>query len=135
MKIRRERAHDCGLTNLDFRTKGQLDKVDHFEPSLKFSDFGTMSKSVYKRMPSAATFKEQVAISGGWLNSKNQNANHKSTRYETSGEFYASKGKKAKAPVLMARPREAQLEDIKWNDKAFTGDSAKNAAQLTFFAR
>lgn len=71
MKIRRERAHDCGMTNLDFRTKGQLDKVDHFEPSLKFSDFGTMSKSVYKRMPSAATFKEQVAISGGWLNSKN----------------------------------------------------------------
>ena len=46
-----------------------------------------------------------------------------------------NKGKKAKAPVLMARPREAQLEDLKWNDKAFTGDSAKNAAQLTFFAR
>lgn len=35
----------------------------------------------------------------------------------------------------MARPREAQLEDMKWNDNAFTGDSAKNAAQLTFFAR
>lgn len=35
----------------------------------------------------------------------------------------------------MARPREAQLEDVKWNDKAFTGDSSKNAAALTFFAR
>jgi hypothetical protein len=51
---------------MDFRTKGQLDSVDHFEPSLKFMDFGTMSKTQYKRMPSAATFKEQIAISGGW---------------------------------------------------------------------
>jgi len=24
---------------------------------------------------------------------------------------------------------------MKWNDKAFTGDSNKNAAALTFFAR
>ena len=30
MKIRRERTHQSGLTNLDFRTKGDLDKVDHF---------------------------------------------------------------------------------------------------------
>lgn len=35
----------------------------------------------------------------------------------------------------MGLVREAQLEDIKWNDKAFTGDSAKNTATLTFQAR
>jgi hypothetical protein len=35
-------------------------------------------------MPSAATFKEQVAISGGWLNSKYQNEFHKNDRYETA---------------------------------------------------
>jgi len=28
-----------------------------------------------------------------------------------------------------------ELEDIKWNDKVFTGDSSKNAAELTFYAR
>ena len=84
MKIRRDRAHQSGLTNLDFRTKGQLDNVDHYEPSLKYTDFGTMTKKLYTRMPSAATFKEQVAISGGWLNSKYKNDFHKSTRYETA---------------------------------------------------
>lgn len=132
MKIRRERTHQSGLTNLDFRTKGQLDNVDHFEPSLKFTDFGTMSKTQYKRMPSAATFKEQVAISGGWLNSKFQNETHKSTRYETANQFYTSKGKKFRAPIKMGMVREAQLEDVKWNDKVFTGDTAKNTATLTY---
>ena len=86
-------------------------------------------------MPSAATFKEQLAISGGWLNSKFQNQMHKSTRYETANEFYTSKGKKFRAPIKMGMVREAQLEDIKWNDRAFTGDSAKNTATLTYQAR
>ena len=58
MNIRRERMHQSGLTNLDFRTKGELDKVDHFQPNQKFTDFGTMTKSQYKRAPSMATFKE-----------------------------------------------------------------------------
>ena len=58
MKIRRERQHQSGLTNLDYRTKGELDKVDHFNPSLKFADFGTMTATRYNRVPSAATFKE-----------------------------------------------------------------------------
>jgi hypothetical protein len=58
MNIRRERMHQSGLTNLDFRTKGEPQHADHFNPSLKFSDFGTMSKTNYKRVPSAATFKE-----------------------------------------------------------------------------
>jgi hypothetical protein len=35
----------------------------------------------------------------------------------------------------MGMVREAQLEDMRWNDKAFTGDSAKNTATLTFQAR
>ncbi len=30
MNIRKERTHLAGLSNLDFRTKGELDKVDHY---------------------------------------------------------------------------------------------------------
>ena len=69
---------------MDFRTKGDLDKVDHYQPTQKFTDFGTMSKTQYKRMPSAATFKEQVAISAGWLNSKYKNDQYRNSRYETA---------------------------------------------------
>ena len=58
MNIRRERTHQSGLTNLDFRTKGDLQQVDHYQPSLKFSDFGTMTKKNYTRVPSEIGFRE-----------------------------------------------------------------------------
>ena len=58
MNIRKERMHQSGLTNMDFKAKGELSKVDYYNPSLKFTDFGTMSKTMYKRVPSASTFKE-----------------------------------------------------------------------------
>jgi hypothetical protein len=68
MNIRRDRTHQCGLTNLDYRTKGEVDSVDKFNPSLKFADFGTMGKSQFKRMTSAAAneFKDRVKLTGGW---------------------------------------------------------------------
>jgi len=47
-----------------------------------------MNRTQYKRNPSAATFKEQVALSGGWLNSKYKNELYKNSRYETAGQFY-----------------------------------------------
>ena len=93
MNIRRERTHQTGISNIDFKKKGDPSQVEHFQPSLKYSDFGTMNKARYQRMPSAATFKEQVAISGGWLNSKNKNEAFKSAKYETANEFYQTKGK------------------------------------------
>ena len=50
-------------------------------------------------MPSAATFKEQVALSGGWLNSKYKNEGFKQSRYETAYDFYKSKGRKFRAAI------------------------------------
>lgn len=47
-----------------------------------------MNKSQYKRAPSCATFKEQVALSGGWLNSKYRDDKAKNIRYETAKQFY-----------------------------------------------
>ena len=50
-------------------------------------------------MPSAATFEEQVALSGGWLNSRHKNEHFKASRYETANDFYKSKGKKFRAQI------------------------------------
>lgn len=47
MNIRRDRTHQCGLTNLDFRTKGESETLDKYKPTLKFADFGTMGRSQY----------------------------------------------------------------------------------------
>jgi len=45
MNIRKERTHQCGLTNMDYRTKGDMESLERFHGSLKFSDFGTMGRS------------------------------------------------------------------------------------------
>lgn len=68
MNIRRDRTHQCGLTNLDYRTKGEVESVERFNPTLKHADFGTMGKSQFKRMTSAAAteFKDRVKLTGGW---------------------------------------------------------------------
>ena len=127
MKIRRDRTHQSGLTNVDFRTKGELNKADHHNPSLKYADFGTMKRSQYKRNPSAATFKEQVAQTAGWMQSKYRVGDvFKNARYETASHFYLTNNKKSKIPERMSVHREAQLENARWSDKLFTGDSVKN---------
>ena len=51
-------------------------------------------------MPSLKNFKEQVAISGGWLNSKFKNEMFKNPKFETATAFYQEKAKRAKFPVM-----------------------------------
>lgn len=60
MNIRRDRTHQCGLTNLDFRTKGDFEAIDRYQPDLKFADMGTMGKTAFKRMTSTDNLKDKV---------------------------------------------------------------------------
>lgn len=48
MNVRKQRTHQCGLTNIDFRTKGDINAVDKYNPSLKYTDMGTMTKTNFK---------------------------------------------------------------------------------------
>ena len=64
MNVRKQRTHQCGLTNVDFRTKGDFASADRFNPSLKYADVGTMGKSTFKqRVPSEAPLNSQKKIS------------------------------------------------------------------------
>jgi hypothetical protein len=45
---------------LDFRTKGDFDNIDRYQPDLKYADMGTMGKTAFKHMGSAETFKQAV---------------------------------------------------------------------------
>ena len=88
MKIRKDRTHQCGLTNLDFRTKGDVENLEKFHGSLKYADFGTMGKSQYKRLSSAANFEDQLKITSGFKPLPKANP-----RNETTTDFYKSKNK------------------------------------------
>ena len=94
-----------------------------------------MNKSAYKRPPSAIAFKEQVAQSGGWLNSKHRNELQKNPKYETAAEFYASQGKKPKETIKIPVLRSAQLENTHWSGNIFTGDNKNTTATTAFHVR
>jgi hypothetical protein len=76
------------MTNIDYKTKGEIDKYQKFNGSLQFASFGTMGRNSYSRLPTDISFKEQVAQSGGWLKSKNHSALKNNPRFETSMQFY-----------------------------------------------
>jgi len=67
MNVRKQRQHQCGLTNVDYRTKGDINSVDRFNPSLKYTDMGTMSKTNFKHaLPKELEAKEKWKTQGGW---------------------------------------------------------------------
>lgn len=98
MNIRRERTHQCGLTNIDYRTKGDVQSLDRYQANLKFADMGTMNRTGYNRGPDPSlTFKEQVKNAGGWGTQRKDDPKDGNSR-----TFYSMNNKKMKAPVLVA---------------------------------
>ena len=93
MNIRKERVHNCGLTNLDYRTKGDIESIDRYHTTLKYADFGTMGKSQYKRLVSAENPLDQLKITGGFKTFTKPNP-----KVETTTDFYKTKNKNIKAP-------------------------------------
>lgn len=109
MNIRKQRTHQCGLSNVDFRTKGDSAAQDRFNPTMKFADVGTMGKHAFKQTGS-------LTISN--------------PKEDTTMQFYNAQGKKPKAPVLMANKTTTQLEPDKWTPDVFTGDNPRTTAKL-----
>ena len=71
MNVRKQRTHHCGLANIDFRTKGDTENNERYNPSLKFTDVGTMTKSQMK-MTGASSIDplESLRTNNGWAVSK-----------------------------------------------------------------
>ena len=59
----------------------------------------------------------------------------KNARYETASNFYMVNNKKHRIPERMSNNREAQLENVRWSDKLFNGDSVKNVGIKAHDAR
>lgn len=130
MNIRRDRTHQCGLTNLDFRTKGDFESLDRYQPSLKMTNFGTMGKSQYKRMVYTESVQEQAMITGGFKKQKKLDP-----KTETTADFYKGREKAQKNSVKIGKTKDNELEDEHWTDKVFTGDNPKLTAFLSMQAR
>ena len=61
MSLKRPRIHQCGFTNIDFRTKGDFESLKLYEPWQIPKEFGTMGKSHY--YPSFTEAKKIFSVS------------------------------------------------------------------------
>ena len=124
MNVRKPRAHQCGLTNVDFRTKGDTASVDRYNPSLKYTDMGTMSKTKFKQsLPADADLKEKWKTEGGWLPMKKADA-----ITDDATAFYEEHKKQVKRSVNIGNAHD-ELQPEKWTDHVFTGDNVNTTAR------
>jgi Ca2+-binding EF-hand superfamily protein len=125
MNIRRERTHQCGLTNIDFKTKGDSEALAKYKPDLKYTNFGTMSKTAFKASTATTSFnmtKQKTGMHQPYV---------PDPKRQTTEQFYATQGKRLTAPAATFGKRATQLEADRWNDNVFTGDTANFQADLT----
>ena len=123
MNRRRERVHQCGLTNIDFKTKGDSSAMNIFKPNLKYSNFGTMGKTGFKENPYSTFMKMKTKIG--------MNSETPDPRTLTTQQFYKQQGKRINAPTAIVNKRTTYLEDNKWTDNVFTGDKPEFQIDLT----
>lgn len=130
MQLRRDRTHNCGLTNVDFRSQKDKEKVSLFHDPYKSTYFGTMGRSQLLNIKSPDNNKEKLSITSGFhlYNKPNQ-------KIDISKEFYLDNNKKLLNKAEMTRTRHQLLDPALFNDQVFNGEHFKGKYWFEFKAK
>ena len=121
MQVRKERTHACGLTNLDFRTKGDLANEDKFHFTTIRSNFGTMGRKGFQpKVPKRSSTP---------LNPCSQFPMNEA-RTRTTHDFYETIGKKVRAPTMTAKARSRFFGEDHRLDRIFNATNEGHEARL-----
>ena len=122
MSLKIRRIHFSGISNLDFRTKGDQARVKFYQPYHESKPFGIQGLSNYKLPPSVhkKLFKPTRGINEGKF-LKNEMPNPKI--YETA-LFYRNNSMKIKPKVFLTVERSKQLDTSEFRGgEEYNGDS------------
>ncbi len=127
MQIRRERTHNCGLSNVDFRRLNDKPKIRQFSEDTRETKVGTMGRTglAYEFEHCGFGRPDTLLVNGGFKIPEPPNP-----RAATASEYYRQHGKPLRKPASVQRRRTKQLEDGIWNEKKFTGEDVK---ELTWY--
>ena len=122
MSLKVRRFHFSGISNLDFRTKGDIDRIKFYEPFHESKTFGTQGLSNYK-LPSPVhneLFSPTKGLNEGKF-VKNEMPNPKI--YETA-LFYKNNHIKIKPKIFLRVQRSKQLDTSEYSGgQEYNGDS------------
>ena len=107
MNIRRERSHRCGHTNIDFRTKNDVDSIRTFMPWKSKKEFGTMGNNFYSL--SFNEKKKLMKVTENLNTIKNIHDEIPDPKYYKTAQFYQSNNMQIKKKAMTSDERLAQL--------------------------
>ena len=121
MNIRRERLHQCGHTNIDFRTKNDVDSIKTFMPWKSKKDFGTMGNNFYS-LPFNEK-KKLMKVTESINTLKNSHDVIPDPKYYKTAQFYQLNNMQIKKKAITNDERIAQLDESFKGKEKFTGES------------
>ena len=121
MSLKRPRIHQCGFTNLDFRTKGDFESLKLYEPWQIPKEFGTMGKSFY--YPSYSDAKKIFSVSKSLNKLKNIVHGSPDPKAYPGCLYYKKNNIKPNIIQEFRAERVAELDESEIGKDKYIGDS------------
>ena len=118
MSLRKNRTHYCGASNIDFRTKGDLENLKLYEPWTIPKEFGTMGKSGY--YPSYTECKKIFSVSKNFNKLHDIIQGSPDPKLYPLAVFYKKNKIKPKTAQDFFENRVAQLDEITIGKEKYT---------------
>ena len=121
MSLKRQRTHVCGISNIDFRTKGDFESLKLFEPWKIPKEFGTMGKSNYHISYSDA--KKIFSVSKNINKFSNIMHDSPDPKFYKTAIYYKQNNIKPNIAQDFYVERAAQLDEMDIGKEKYIGDS------------
>ena len=129
MSLRRARSHKEGISNIDFRSKQDIDNIRLFKPWQSPKEFGTMGYRNYK-IP-IKKFKNLFSPTNEINTQKDIVNEFPDPKYFTTAQFYKKNNILLKRKTFFNNDRVANLEESFKGKDIFNGDSMNIAEIMT----
>lgn len=121
MSLKKPRMHQCGFTNIDFRTKGDFESLKLYEPWKIPKEFGTMGKSGY--YPPFSVTKRVFSVSKSLNKLKDIIHGSPDPHIYPGAVYYKKNHIQPKTVQEFRNERVANLDESGIGKEKFTGDS------------
>ena len=127
MSLKRVRSHKEGISNIDFRTKGDIDNIRIFDPWKSPKEFGSMGYSHYRNPDKI--FKSLFDPSLEINTQKDIVNDYPDPRYHSTAQFYKKNKILINTKTFFNSEKVANLEETFKGKEIFNGDST-NIAEI-----
>ena len=127
MSLKRARSHKEGISNIDFRSKGDIDNIRIFDPWKSPKEFGSMGYSNYRIPPKKfkSLFDPSIEIN----TQKDIVNDYPDPRYHSTAQFYKKNKILINTKTFFNSEKVANLEETFKGKEIFNGDST-NIAEI-----